>query len=159
MTMTATALASANVPRAARIDDPREGLGVKIFADGADRAGMLEMYRNPLIRGFTTNPTLMRSAGIRDYENFARGILEAIPDRPISLEVLADDFPGMERQARIIAGWGENVFVKIPVTNTQRESSVGLVRRLSQDGIKVNVTALLTLHQVRIVSGALIGDT
>ena len=155
MTMTATAAAPA--PRATRFDDPWQGLGVKIFADGADRAGMLEMYRNPLIQGFTTNPTLMRSAGIRDYEGFARGILDAIPDRPISLEVLADDFPSMERQARIIAGWGENVFVKIPVTNTRRESSAGLVRQLSQDGIKVNVTALLTLHQVRIIAGALIG--
>ena len=99
-------------------------LKVKIFADGADRAGMLDLYRNPLIKGFTTNPTLMRNAGITDYEAFARDILKAIPDRPISLEVFSDDFAEMEAQARRIASWGENVYVKIPVTNTQGESSV-----------------------------------
>jgi transaldolase len=132
-------------------------LKVKIFADGADKAGMLEMYRNPVIRGFTTNPTLMRKAGVRDYEAFARDILAAIHDRPISLEVLADDFSGMDRQARMIAGWAENAWVKIPVTNTLGESSVQLVRRLSRDGIKLNVTALLTLDQVRVVSAALAG--
>ena len=127
-------------------------LKIRIFADGADKAGMLEMYRNPAIRGFTTNPTLMRKAGVRDYEAFAREILAAIPDRPISLEVLADEFSAMEDQARAIAGWAENVFVKIPVTNTRGESSAGLVRRLSHDGIKLNVTALLTLDQVRTVA-------
>jgi transaldolase len=130
-------------------------LKVKIFADGADKAGMLEMYRNPIIRGFTTNPTLMRKAGVKDYEAFAREVLESIPDRPISLEVLADDFSEMEDQARIIAAWGDNVYVKIPVTNTKAESSVGIVRRLSEDGIKLNVTALTTLDQVRIVTEAL----
>jgi len=131
-------------------------LKIKIFADGADKAGMLEMYRNPIIRGFTTNPTLMRKAGIRDYGAFARDILACIPDRPISLEVFADEFPEMERQARTMAGWAENVFVKIPVTNTRGESSASLVRHLSHDGIKLNVTALLTLDQVRIVSEALV---
>ena len=103
-------------------------LKVKIFADGADRAGMLDLYRNPLIKGFTTNPTLMRVAGITDYEAFAHEILQSIPDRPISLEVFSDDFAEMEVQARRIASWGENVYVKIPVTNTQGESSLPLVR-------------------------------
>ena len=103
-------------------------LKVKIFADGADRGGMLELYSNPLIKGFTTNPTLMRTAGIADYEAFARDIVEAIPDRPISLEVFSDDFAEMEAQARRIASWGENIYVKIPVTNTRGESAVPLVR-------------------------------
>jgi transaldolase len=131
------------------------GLNVKIFADGADRGGMLELYRNPLIRGFTTNPTLMRAAGISDYEAFAREILRAIPDRPISLEVFSDDFAEMEVQARRIASWGENVYVKIPVTNTHGESSIPLVRALARGCVKQNVTALLTLAQVRDVSAAL----
>src|SRR5580693_2593364 len=130
-------------------------LKVKIFADGADRAGMLELYRNPLITGFTTNPTLMRNAGITDYEAFARDILEAIPDRPISLEVFSDDFAEMEAQARRIASWGGNVYVKIPVTNTQGESAIPLVRSLAKAGVKQNVTALMTLTQVRDVSAAL----
>jgi transaldolase len=123
-------------------------LTVKLFADGADKSAMLSLYRNPLIKGFTTNPTLMRKAGVADYEAFARDVLEAIPDRPISLEVFADDFPEMERQARKIAGWGPNVYVKIPITNTRREPSLDLVRRLTQSGIKINVTAILTLDQV-----------
>jgi transaldolase len=130
-------------------------LQVKIFADGADRTGMLDLYRNPLIKGFTTNPTLMNAAGIRDYEAFARDIVAAIPDRPISLEVFSDDFAEMETQARRIASWGENVYVKIPVTNTQGESSVPLVRSLAKAGVKLNVTALMTLAQVRDVSTAL----
>ena len=130
-------------------------LKVKIFADGADRAGMLELYRNPLIKGFTTNPTLMRNAGITDYEAFARDILKAIPDRPISLEVFSDDFAEMEAQARRIASWGENVYVKIPVTNTQGESAIPLIRTLAKAGVKQNVTALMTLAQVRDVSAAL----
>jgi transaldolase len=130
-------------------------LKVKIFADGADRAGMLDLYRDPLIKGFTTNPTLMRVAGITDYEAFAREILKAIPDRPISLEVFSDDFGEMETQARRIASWGENVYVKIPVTNTQGESSIPLVRALAKGGVKQNVTALMTLAQVRDVSAAL----
>jgi transaldolase len=130
-------------------------LKVKIFADGADRAGMLELYRNPVIKGFTTNPTLMRAAGITNYEAFARDILAAIPDRPISLEVFSDDFAEMEAQARQIASWGQNVYVKIPVTNTQGESAIPLVRSLAKAGVKLNVTALMTLAQVRDVSTAL----
>src|ERR1039457_3490865 len=110
-------------------------LKIKLFADGADRAAMLQLYAQAHIRGFTTNPTLMRKAGIKDYEAFARDILEAIPDRPISLEVFADEFDQMERQARIIAGWGKNVYVKIPVSNTKRESAAPLVERLSKEGI------------------------
>ncbi|MSV27887.1 MAG: transaldolase [Bryobacterales bacterium] len=134
---------------------PVAELSVKIFADGADKPSMLKLYRNPVIKGFTTNPTLMRKAGVRDYEAFAMEILEAIPDRPISFEVLADDFQEMERQARKIAGWGSNVYVKIPVALTNGLSSAGLARRLADAGIKVNVTALLTLDQVREISGAL----
>jgi transaldolase len=130
---------------------------VKIFGDGADKATMLDLYAKPWISGFTTNPTLMRKAGIRDYEAFARDILAAIPDRPISLEVFADEFPEMERQARLIASWADNVYVKIPVTNTRREPSLDLICRLSHSGVKVNVTALLTLAQVRDVSNALAG--
>ncbi len=121
---------------------------VKIFADGADRAGMLEMYRNPLISGFTTNPTLMRKAGISDYMAFARDILQAIPDRPISFEVFSDDFDDMERQARLIASWGPNVYVKVPITNTKGQSAVGLLHKLSAAGIRVNVTAMMTEGQV-----------
>jgi len=132
-------------------------LKVKLFADGAEKAAMLEMYAQPHIAGFTTNPTLMRKAGITDYEGFARDILQAIPDRPISLEVFADEFPEMERQARRIATWGRNVYVKIPVTNTKAASSADLVRRLSHDGIQVNVTALLTLSQARTITESLAG--
>src|SRR5438046_1384086 len=113
-------------------------LKVKLFADGADKAGMLEMYRKPFVKGFTTNPTLMRKAGVSDYRGFAREILAAIPDRPISFEVFSDEFDEMERQARDIAPWGENVYVKIPVTNTRREPAYDLVRALSHDGVKVN---------------------
>jgi transaldolase len=130
-------------------------LKVKIFADGADRAGMLELYRNPLIKGFTTNPTLMRNAGITNYEAFARDILKAIPDRPISLEVFSDDFAEMDTQARRIASWAPNVYVKIPVTNTQGESAIPLIRTLARAGVCQNVTALMTLAQVRDVAAAL----
>lgn len=132
-------------------------LKVKIFADGADKTGILEMYRNPLIKGFTTNPTLMRKAGVSDYQAFAFDILRAIPDRPISFEVFSDDFTEMARQARKIAGWGENVYVKIPVTNTQGESSAKLVHDLAREGVKLNVTALTALDQVREMSAALAG--
>lgn len=132
-------------------------LKVKIFADGADKAAMLSMYGNSAIRGFTTNPTLMRKAGIRNYEEFARDILQSIPDRPISLEVFADEFDDMERQARTIATWGKNVYVKLPVTNTRREPALNLIRKLTNAGIKLNITALLTLAQVRDVTGALAG--
>lgn len=124
-------------------------LKVKIFADGADKAGMLELYRNPLIRGFTTNPTLMRKAGVTDYRAFAREILAVIPDRPISFEVLSDEFDEMERQALEISSWGENVYVKIPITNTRGQWSGDLVRRLVRAGVKLNVTAILALDQVR----------
>lgn len=127
-------------------------LKLKIFADGADKSGMLTMYRNPLIKGFTTNPTLMRKAGISDYEAFAKDIIAAIPDRPISFEVFSDDFSEMEQQAIAINSWGRNVYVKIPVTNTLGEPSYDLVARLSERGIKVNVTALMTLEQVREVA-------
>ncbi len=130
---------------------------VRIFADGADKAAILDLYEKPWIQGFTTNPTLMRKAGITDYEGFARDILNCIPDRPFSLEVFADEFEEMERQAARIATWGENVYVKIPVTNTKGESSRELVRRLSHRGIKLNVTALLTLEQVYDVADALSG--
>lgn len=132
-------------------------LKVKLFADGAEKSTMLELYRNPLIAGFTTNPTLMRKAGVGDYREFALDVLGAIPDRPISLEVFADEFSDMDRQAREIASWGENVYVKIPVTNTRREPALDLICRLSHAGIKLNVTALLTLDQVRDVSAALAG--
>ena len=130
-------------------------LKVKLFADGADRAEMLRHYANPLISGFTTNPTLMRKAGIADYEAFARDILAAIPDRPVSFEVFSDEFPEMERQAHKIAGWGGQVYVKIPVTNTREEPALPLIRRLARAGIRLNVTALLTLEQVCAVSTAL----
>lgn len=134
-----------------------ESLKVRIFADGADLPGLLEMARRPYISGFTTNPTLMRKAGVADYRAFAREVLQAIADRPISFEVFADEPVEMERQAREIASWGPNVFVKIPVTTTRGESCAPLVRRLAADGLQLNVTALLTLDQVREVSQALAG--
>jgi transaldolase len=133
-------------------------LTVKIFADGADKAGMLEMYSQPHIKGFTTNPTLMRKAGIGDYRAFAKEIVAVIADRPISFEVFSDDFAEMERQAMQIADWGANVYVKIPVTNTKREPSYELVRKLARNKVKLNVTALMTLSQVRDVVAALAPD-
>jgi len=136
-----------------------DGLRVKLFADGADLDGILKMYADPLIRGFTTNPTLMRKAGIDDYETFARTLLAAVPDRPVSLEVFADDFPDMVRQARVLASWGPNVNVKIPVTNTRREFSGGVIRELSEAGVTLNVTAIQTLGQVRRVAEALAPHT
>lgn len=129
-------------------------LRIKLFADGADKAGMLEMHRNPLIKGFTTNPTLMRKAGISDYKAFARDILASIKDRPISFEVFSDEFDDMERQAKEIAGWGGNVYVKIPVTNTRRESAAPLVQKLARAGIKLNLTAVMTLEQVAALGAA-----
>ena len=132
-----------------------EGLSVKIFADGADLAAMQELYRRPYIKGFTTNPTLMRRAGILNYESFARDVLAAIPDRPISFEVFSDEFDEMEHQARTIASWGPNVYVKIPVSNTRGEPAYELVRRLSHDGLHLNVTAVMTPDQVRNVTDAL----
>lgn len=133
-------------------------LRVKIFADGAEKRTMLEMLKNPLIQGFTTNPTLMRKAGISDYETFAHDILTEIRDHPISFEVFADEFDEMERQAHKIASWGKNVFVKVPVTNTRREPALDLICRLSHKGVQLNITALLALDQVRDVCSALQND-
>ena len=130
-------------------------LKIKLFADGADLAGIKEMYANPMIRGFTTNPTLMRKVGIQDYKAFAHQVLEVIPDRPISFEVFADEFDEMERQALEIASWGKSVSVKIPVTNTRKESAGPLIERLSNAGVALNVTALTTLQQVRDVTARL----
>ena len=126
-------------------------LKVKLFADGAEKAGMLEMYQNPLISGFTTNPTLMKKAGVSDYKAFAKDILSHIPDKPISFEVFSDEFDEMERQALDIASWGENIYVKIPITNTKGESSVPLITTLSEKEVKVNVTAMFTVQQVQSV--------
>jgi transaldolase len=130
-------------------------LRVKIFADGADLAGILKLYADPLIKGFTTNPTLMRKAGVQDYEVFARAVLAAVSDRPVSFEVFADEPLEMARQARAIASWGANVYVKIPVTTTDGSSTGALVGTLSAEGINLNVTALLTLQQVREVTECL----
>src|SRR5215472_11999010 len=130
-------------------------LKVKIFADGADKAGMLQLNTNPLIKGMTTNPTLMRKAGVHDYEAFARDILKSITEKPISFEVFSDEFPEMRRQAMKIKGWAKNVYVKIPITNTRAESSMPLVRELAQEGVKLNVTAILTQEQVAGVAKAL----
>jgi len=139
--------------------DSVAALRIKLFADGADLAGMKEMAANPLIKGFTTNPTLMRKAGIADYRAFARDVLAAIPDRPVSFEVFADDFGEMEAQAQEIASWGRNVNVKIPVTNTKGVFAGPLVERLSRQGVQVNVTALLTLDQVERVTERLAPQT
>jgi transaldolase len=130
---------------------------IKIFADGASLPSMLESARDPRIAGFTTNPTLMRKAGVADYRAFAREVLAAIRDKPISFEVFADELDEMGRQARDIATWGDNVYVKIPITNTRRTSTTGLVRELATAGVKVNVTAICTLEQVRETARALAG--
>ncbi len=132
-------------------------LTVKTFADGADVAEMKRLRQNPLVRGFTTNPTLMRKFGISDYEAFARDVLDAIPDLPLSFEVFADEFDEMERQALKIRDWGDNVYIKIPVTNTRGESAVPLLERLAGQGVKVNVTAMMTAAQVETAL-AVIGD-
>jgi transaldolase len=128
---------------------------VKIFADGADKKGMLEMNENPLIKGLTTNPTLMKKAGITDYPGFAKDILSHITEKPISFEVFADEFDEMERQANIIATWGKNVNVKIPITNTKGLSTLPLIETLSSNGVKLNVTAMMTFDQVKEVTPAL----
>jgi transaldolase len=130
-------------------------LKIKIFADGADKKGMLELNANPLIQGLTTNPTLMRKAGITDFEAFARDILQSVTAKPISLEVFSDEFSEMRRQALKINGWGKNVYVKIPITNTRGESSLPLVKELAGEGVKLNVTAILTLAQVEGVAKSL----
>jgi len=130
---------------------------IKIFADGADIEGIRNLTLDPAIMGFTTNPTLMRSAGITDYEAFAKDVIEVIGDKPISLEVFSDDIKEMDRQARKLSLLGSNVFVKIPITNTKRESTLKIVRNLSSDGIKLNVTALMTLPQVESTVSAFMG--
>ena len=130
-------------------------LNVKLFADGADKAGILEMNNNPKISGFTTNPTLMKAAGIKDYKAFSHDILSHIKDKPISFEVFSDDFNEMETQALEIASWANNVYVKIPVTNTKSESSKNLIERLSNAGVKLNVTAMMTVAQVNNILPAL----
>jgi len=134
-----------------------EGLRIQIFADGADAERIAELARHPLVRGFTTNPSLMRAAGVSDYEAFARRLLERVPDLPVSFEVLAAEFDEMERQAREIASWGESVYVKVPVTNPRGEFSGPLLRRLGAAGIKLNVTALLSVEQVRATAECLVG--
>ncbi len=134
-----------------------DSLRTKIFGDGADRKTMVSLAANPLIKGFTTNPTLMRKDGVTDYESFAREVLSAISDRPVSFEVLSDDLDEMERQARKIVSWGANANVKIPITNTQRVSTVPLIRKLARDGVKVNVTGMTTLEQVK-AAGAALGE-
>jgi len=128
-----------------------DSLSVKIFADGADKSGMLEMYAKPFIKGLTTNPSLMKKAGIKDYEVFAKDILNTVCDKPISFEVFSDDIDEMERQALKIATWGDNVYVKIPVTNTKSIPTYSLIKKLSDKGVKLNVTAMMTLTQVRDV--------
>jgi transaldolase len=132
---------------------------IKLYADGADLDGMIEEYKKGIASGFTTNPTLMKKAGVKSYEEFAKAALNAIPDLPISFEVFADDLPGMEREARKIGNWGKNVYIKIPVTNTKGESTAPLVKKLSHDGLKLNVTAILTIDQVKTVAKALSSDT
>lgn len=135
-----------------------ENLRIKIFADGADVAGIVRLAGSSRIAGFTTNPTLMRQSGVTNYEQFAREVLASVPDRPVSLEVFADDPIEMARQARLIAGWGDNVYVKIPVTFTTGGSCAALIRDLSADGLRLNVTALLSLAQVADVCSALEGS-
>lgn len=135
-----------------------EALPVKIFADGADLEGIIDLYRKPFIKGLTTNPTLMRKVGISDYEVFARSVLESVTDKPISFEVFSDEFPEMRRQALKIRDWQENVYVKIPITNTKGESALPLIEDLAKEGVKLNVTAILTIEQVKGVAGALRGE-
>src|SRR5207253_6621561 len=130
-------------------------LKIDLYADGADIRDMVAARDSGIVKGFTTNPTLMRKSGISDYESFARDALKAVSGLPISFEVFADEFDEMERQAKKITTWGEGVFVKIPITNTRRESAVPLIRRLSDAGVKLNITAILTVDQVRCVAEAL----
>lgn len=130
-------------------------LKIKLFADGADLPAMQDAYEKGVVKGFTTNPTLMKKAGVRDYEAFAKKVLSTITDLPISFEVFADEFDAMEREARQIAGWGPNANIKIPITNTRGESSIPLIKKLSADGMPLNVTAVLTLEQVEAVADTL----
>ena len=126
-------------------------LKVKIFADGADKVSMIEMYNKPFIKGLTTNPTLMKKAGITNYEHFAKDILNIVTDKPLSFEVFSDDLNEMKLQALKIAAWGNNVYIKIPITNTKRLSTVNLIKELSDKGVKLNITAMMTLDQVQDV--------
>jgi transaldolase len=128
---------------------------VQLYADGADKAGILDLYAKPYIKGLTTNPSLMKKAGIKDYEEFAKDILKTVTAKPISLEVFTDDFTDMKRQALKISALGKNVYTKIPITNSRGESSLPLVKELAQQGVKLNITAILTLEQVAGVAGAL----
>ncbi|MEI9987538.1 MAG: transaldolase [Aliidongia sp.] len=130
------------------------GLRIKLFMDGADAGAMREAYRTRSVSGFTTNPTLMRKAGITDYERFAREVIDGIPDLPVSFEVFSDDFPTMEREARKIASWGGDTYIKIPITNTKRESAIPLIQALSAEGFSLNVTAMMSLAQVEAVAEA-----
>ena len=133
-------------------------LKIKLFADGCDIESILRLYKDPMIKGFTTNPTLMRKAGIKDYEGFSRDLLARVPDRPISLEVFADDLPTMELQGRKMASWANNVNVKIPVTNTKGETTAPLIRKLADEGVELNITAIMTVGQVEEVAAALNAD-
>jgi transaldolase len=135
-----------------------EKVSIKIFADGANLEGIVDLYRQPFIKGFTTNPTLLRKAGASDYEAFARSVLERVTDKPISFEVFSDEFPEMHRQALKIRDWQDNVYVKIPITNTKGASAIDLIRDLAAEGVKLNVTAILTRGQVEAVAGALSRD-
>mgnify|MGYP001258359644 CR=1 FL=1 len=134
-------------------------LKLKLFADGADLDSMLTLYNNPHIKGFTTNPTLMKKVGITDYEKFAKLVISSIPDRPVSFEVFADDLPNMLAQAKLISSWGSNVNVKIPVTNTKGESTGPIIKELSASGVKLNITAIFTLNQVEEVAKNLSQET
>jgi transaldolase len=137
--------------------DALKRLRIKIFADVADKASMLDLYGQSFVRGFTTNPSLMRQAGVRDFVAFAREVLAAVPDLPISFEVFADEFSEMERQAKIIASWGDNVYVKVPVMNTRRQPSYDLVHRLSHGGLRINATAVMELEQIHRLAEAMSG--
>ena len=130
-------------------------LKIKLFADGADIDDMKKIYREGVVKGFTTNPTLMRKANVTDYEAFAISVLKEIRDLPVSFEVFSDEFDIMEKQARKIAGWGSNVNVKIPITNTRGESSLPLIKRLSYDGISLNITAIMTVEQIKLAAKAI----
>ena len=134
-------------------------LTIKLYMDGAEIDTMKRLHAEGSVQGFTTNPTLMRKAGVSDYEKFAREAIAAIPDLPLSFEVFSDDIPDMEREARKIASWGGNTFIKVPITNTRRESTVPMIKKLAQEGFRLNVTAILTLDQVRAVADALNADT
>ncbi|MES2014218.1 MAG: transaldolase [Patescibacteria group bacterium] len=134
-------------------------LRIKLYADGSEEKEMLSLAEKPYIKGLTTNPTLMHKAGVTNYAEFAKKILSLIPEKPISFEVFSDDFSEMERQARLIASWGNNVYVKIPIVNTKGESSTPLVKKLSDEGIKLNVTMILTAEQVQTATNALSAST